>query len=170
MLEVVDLNHIFVVGDCHFGSWKDPHPTTVFARDEEDKIIEAWNHIVQPDDLVIYNGDFYEGKTALGFIEYASKLNGKIALVLGNHDRLPLELYRAAFEFVGDELILDGLKVVFHHVPDESRVPSGFLEIYGHLHRGELKPKLDYKSFCSCIQYSKDFKPYRLSEILDNKL
>lgn len=170
MLEVFDPNHVFVTSDCHFGSWREPRPTVVFTEDEESRIIDAWNSIVQPSDLVICNGDFYDGKTAIGFMEYASKLNGKMALILGNHDTLPLELYKAAFDFVGDELVLDLHKVIFHHIPDESRVPLGFLEIFGHLHRGWLKPMPDHKSFCSCIQYSKDFKPYRLSEILDNKL
>lgn len=170
MLEVFDPNHVFVTSDCHFGSWKEPNLMAGFTEDEESKIINAWNNIVQPDDLVVCNGDFYGGKTALGFLEYASKLNGKTALILGNHDSLPLELYQAVFDFVGDELALDHHKVIFHHIPDESRVPLGFLEIFGHLHRGELKPMLDHKSFCSCIQYSKDLKPYRLSEILDNKL
>lgn len=56
------------------------------VREMDRVLIENWNAVVSPDDLVIHVGDF-------GFMEggdprqYLKHLNGTIILVAGNHDR-----------------------------------------------------------------------------------
>lgn len=54
-------------------------------------LIENWNKAVRPNDLVIHNGDFgfFRGNFAKDRYQTLRKrLNGKILLLLGNHDRI----------------------------------------------------------------------------------
>ena len=51
-------------------------------NDPDDFLIHQWNSIVKPDDLVLHLGDF---STKKGF-EVIQNLNGRIILILGNHD------------------------------------------------------------------------------------
>lgn len=50
-------------------------------------MIEAWNSVVKPNDQVYHTGDFcFGGKEKVK--SFKSRLNGKIHLILGNHDYL----------------------------------------------------------------------------------
>ena len=48
-------------------------------------LIENWNSVVSPDDLVFHLGDFSVGGAA-EWTSLLNKLNGEIFLILGNHD------------------------------------------------------------------------------------
>lgn len=49
-------------------------------------MIQNWNEVVAPDDEVYYLGDFAMGEIAVT-LPIISRLNGKVTLVCGNHDR-----------------------------------------------------------------------------------
>jgi calcineurin-like phosphoesterase family protein len=49
-------------------------------------IIAAWNTVVQPDDVVLHLGDFAFGSRG-ETQAFRARLNGRLWLVLGNHDR-----------------------------------------------------------------------------------
>ena len=90
--QIISLNtkeqNIFFTSDTHF--W---HNNVIkfcnrpFSSIEEmnDTIIENWNRVVDKNDIVIHLGDFcFCGSDK--FKELVEKLNGRIYLILGNHD------------------------------------------------------------------------------------
>ena len=50
-------------------------------------LIERWNSVVKPNDEVYHLGDLAWGGVS-GVIRYVPRLNGKIILIEGNHDRI----------------------------------------------------------------------------------
>lgn len=48
-------------------------------------LIEKWNSVVKPEDIIIHCGDFFMGRVKK-IDEILPRLNGKIILVRGNHD------------------------------------------------------------------------------------
>ena len=82
---------IFLISDNHFGDYDGPKSVIeIFDRKFDNsaqmnaKMMENWNTVVGPYDIVISLGDFawlsYEMK------KYADKLNGIKYFILGNHD------------------------------------------------------------------------------------
>ncbi len=80
----------FFTSDTHFG-----HARIIelcnrpFASVEEmnEVMIERWNEVVKPDDVVIHLGDVALGKIAES-LPLIGRLNGHKVLVPGNHDRI----------------------------------------------------------------------------------
>lgn len=141
---------IFFTSDTHFG-----HANIVRlchrpfdAVEKMDRaMIQNWNKVVQPEDTVYILGDFAY-KHALSLEWYVQHLMGHKHLILGNHDRSPIELYRSLFESVQDILYLkvDGLKeeIVLFHYPILSwkRRGKGAWHLYGHVHE-RLLPAME---------------------------
>lgn len=80
----------FYTADSHFGH---PGMLTFGARpfsstDEMDRfIVDRWNDVVRPDDIVYHLGDFAVGERDPAKIKRIfSQLKGRKYLVLGNHD------------------------------------------------------------------------------------
>ncbi|MBR1659205.1 MAG: metallophosphoesterase [Oscillospiraceae bacterium] len=101
-------------------------------------LIERWNRVVGPEDLTWILGDFCAGDTAR-WAEVLDRLNGKKALILGNHDsRGTAEALRERFEDVAEyrEIDDEGRHVVLCHYP----IPAfhdhyfGWFHLYGHVH------------------------------------
>ena len=81
--------HIFFTSDTHFGHTnimkycKRPFET---VEEMDQTIIDNWNSVVRPEDIVFHLGDFgFCGSLRLR--EIVDQLNGKIYLITGNHDR-----------------------------------------------------------------------------------
>lgn len=82
----------FITSDLHFG-----HKNQAARRgftdalgvgdpDEHDEVlIDRWNSVVLPEDVVIVLGDIYLGRWAQA-LEKVADLNGHKHLILGNHD------------------------------------------------------------------------------------
>jgi len=67
----------------------------------EDWLIDKWNQIVKKDDLVLHLGDFSFKEFDIELLELIiDSLNGKIFLILGNHDKKDFEFYERHFYFV----------------------------------------------------------------------
>lgn len=59
-------------------------------------IIQNWNAIVKPSDIVYFLGDFaFAGKEKIR--EFRSQLNGDIILIVGNHDRTKKSMTECGF-------------------------------------------------------------------------
>lgn len=84
-------------------------------------MIERWNSVVSSNDTVYHLGDFCFCKRGESYEEvamnYLSKLNGRVILVLGNHDRDAGTMRRCGFFEVHDKLILDreDTKIIMTH-------------------------------------------------------
>lgn len=159
---------IFFTSDTHFG-----HENIIkycarpFASVEEmdAEIIKRWNATVSKTDIVYHLGDFAFGRK--GTREYAQsvllQLNGRIHLILGNHDqeeRLPqgfesIETFR--------EIEVDGQKIVLFHYGMRTwrHDLRGTWHLYGHSHGG-LAP---YGKSCDVGVDSWEFAPVEFSEL-----
>lgn len=82
------MSKIFFVGDTHFCHNREfLYKPRGFNSIEEHNlsIIENWNNIVQPNDIVYHLGDTMLNNNDEG-IKYLNQLNGQIWLIRGNHD------------------------------------------------------------------------------------
>ena len=55
------------------------------ADEMNEAIIERWNKVVKPDDIVYHLGDVFLNNDKVG-IECVKRLNGTIFMIWGNHD------------------------------------------------------------------------------------
>jgi calcineurin-like phosphoesterase family protein len=112
---------IFFTSDLHFGHeniikycgrpWSN-------VQEMNEALITNWNSRVQPGDTVYLLGDFAMGQKSN--ILFRKRLNGKIILIRGNHDRKPSVMRdEAGFDEVHDNLLiqLSGLKLYLAHIP-----------------------------------------------------
>ena len=101
-------------------------------------LIENWNRVVAPEDLTYILGDFCAGGPER-WAELLEKLNGRKAIILGNHDAPEtVSAARGLFEDVAEyrEILDNGRHVVLCHYP----MPAfhdhyfGWYHLYGHVH------------------------------------
>lgn len=135
----------FFIGDTHFHHANiivyeaAARPfDTIEAHDEA--LIERWNAVVRPNDIVYHLGDFAFG--AKGYL-VATRLNGDKRLVLGNHDpgNRVAEMARHFSKIYGSTFIyVAGKKVLLTHAPAHPNQIGDrcLLNIHGHLHSKTL--------------------------------
>ncbi len=135
---------VFFTADTHFG-----HSLMREKRGYENRalmdqdMVKIWNDIVSPEDHVYHLGDvsFHGRKYTAQFLW---KLNGKIHLIRGNHDRAIKGDLEKRFEWVKDMHTYkssDGKqRVVLCHFPllTWDRAHYGTWHFHGHSH-GNLK-------------------------------
>lgn len=156
----------FFTSDTHFG-----HANIIkycnrpFKSVEEmdEALIKNWNDKVQVGDTVYHLGDFSFGPAE----KYASRLNGMIRFVRGNHDR-PLEAYLNCkyFQFPDVLSIYVGKQQFFlshyaHRVWPKSH--RGTWHLYGHSH-GTLPDDPDSMSF-DCGVDCHNYAPLEFEEV-----
>jgi calcineurin-like phosphoesterase family protein len=181
----------FFTSDTHFG-----HERIIdlcerpFGSVEEmnECLIENWNSVVSDGDLVVHCGDFIMGKFAEN-INLIDKLNGTIALVPGNHDRMSSayktkdrERFTLMYEDRGvmilnevNEVSIRGRNVTISHYPyfgdsqgedrfsDLRPVDKGEFLIHGHVHN-------QWKRLLNMLNVGVDvwnFTPVEMDEVLD---
>ena len=177
---------IFFTSDTHFGHKNilDFCERPFQNIDEMDEhIIANWNAKVGKDDIVFHLGDFAFA-TNKRWQELIYRLNGKIYLILGNHDvsRWPGDYTMNLFERVENQLLLkinNKYKVYLNHYPflcyaGTYRNPEDCtIQLHGHVHEwvgdtGKDKDRLKYRFSC---QYdvgvdNNNFAPVSFDEIL----
>ncbi len=169
---MIDLNKTFVTSDHHFKEWRNsPFWLRENTADDDEQHIMLWNSVVGEDDLVLYVGDFCDGKDSEvskdELEEFCKRLNGRKVLIKGNHDKLSDEKYRCVFEDIVKELRIDDLNLRLIHAKEEAKGPKvGERIIYGHEHRRMLEPPLTtLSSLCVCAKWH-DWKPITLAEAI----
>lgn len=140
--------NIFFTSDTHF--WHDniiKFCNRPFDSIEEmnDTIIENWNRVVDKNDIVFHLGDFcFCGVDK--FKELIEKLNGRIYLILGNHDWKRINnWYTSEFEGVYQQLAIkiNGKKIYLNHFPflcyagTYYRAEDTVWQLFGHVHSSE---------------------------------
>jgi len=111
------------------------------VEEMNEALIANWNRVVtDPEDLTWILGDFCSGD-AERWCELLSRLNGRKALILGNHDDpsvLNVEAVRAQLEDVAEyrEITDQGRHVVLCHYPILAFRDHyfGWYHLYGHVH------------------------------------
>lgn len=137
---------IWYTSDTHFDHkniLKFAGPTRRGETVEEmnELLIEAWNSKVKPDDIVWFLGDFSFGNVQQ-IKDVLNRLQGKIQLVPGNHDKLIMrtrELYDM-FDGVHTSVIVNNRVgrdfMVYCHFPiyEWEGASYGWYHLHGHSH------------------------------------
>lgn len=131
-LKTIFNKNTYLISDQHFGHSKitefEPSRLTETEKDsqqsQEDMIIQRHNSIVKEDDIVVFLGDFAFNSPS----NWASKLNGKKYLILGNHDRPNHQSYERDFEHVFRGVYYDIDGINFVHKPEDELVSSVIVE------------------------------------------
>lgn len=137
-----DVN-LFFTSDTHF--WHSniiKYCNRPFMDIEEmnEEIIKRWNDKIEKNDLVFHLGDF----AFCGPSQYKTlleRLNGKIILILGNHDwRNIKEGYMSKFNGIYQQLRIkvDDQRIYLNHFPFLCYEGSwrGVWQLFGHVHSG----------------------------------
>ena len=132
----------------------------------QETIIENWNRLIQPDDVVFHVGDLALGKRDK-IEDLAPLLNGKLYLMRGNHDRRSTGFYqKLGITLVPDPYRMDhpsGWTLIFSHRPIFP-LELGLLNLHGHIHNNPA-PELGTNHVNLCVEV-RDYRPWRLREIL----
>lgn len=132
---------IFFTADTHFydknAMEKSDRP---FSSIEEmnEILIENWNRVVPEDGIVFHLGDFCCGGKK-GWSHITSALNGKIYLILGNHDYTNI---RAGYNWWFEEVLqqkyirIHGQPILLNHYPFlcYEHEDKGTWQLFGHVH------------------------------------
>ncbi len=132
------MSKTYLISDLHIGhtnihnKWR-----TDFCSqsDHDEMMVQYWNTVVRPKDVVKVLGDFIIG---IKNLHYLNELHGQIHWILGNHDpkitRHILEEYRNV-SYVGGIMAYKG--AVLSHAPihpQELEYRNWCLNIHGHIH------------------------------------
>lgn len=133
---------VFFTSDTHFGDhrtlnlYKRPFPST---SEMDEALVENWNTVVGPGDLVWHLGDF--ARNAQRAAEILPRLHGEKHLVVGNNDPVfePGGGWASVRPYAETEV--DGVKLALCHYPFRSwnGQHRGALNLHGHSH-GRMKP------------------------------
>lgn len=141
---------MFFTADLHFGHRAMPYRFRKIFRDVEDhdeSLIYEWNKTVPADGHVFILGDFSFSGTART-MEILDRLNGRLYLVSGNHDRGMSATVKDRFEWVKpyhEQKVPydDGqVRLVMGHFPFLSwhNMHHGSYNLHGHCHDNLSKP------------------------------
>lgn len=163
------MNYWFT-SDTHFG-----HANIIkycnrpFAnvKEMDDAIIENWNKVVKHDDCIYHLGDFCFGRDERDFNSYFRRLNGKIILIKGNHDKLTWRYRNAFFASYNsyNEIDIEGQKITLCHYAMKvwNKSHRGAWHLYGHSH-GSLPDDKNSLSFDVGVDCH-EFKPINIEDI-----
>lgn len=151
------MSKIFLTSDTHFShsniiKYCDRPFTSTEEMNEE--LVRRWNSVVGKDDIVYHLGDFMMGSKEDIRIMVA-RLNGRIKLVMGNHDRYKPAHYRElGFAEVYDRPIVVGNFWILSHAPIEGMVGKEipFVNIYGHVHDDSRFMTFAPSGICVCVE------------------
>lgn len=171
----------FTVADLHLGHEKtctvfkraDGSPLRPFANaDEMDaEIIRRWNAKVGPSDRVYVLGDVVINRR---FLPKVGALNGRLKLVIGNHDIFGAREYLKYFDdVVGYQVVVD--EFIMSHVPihPDSLGKRFKTNVHGHLHAQRVmmidphrraKQVIDPRYYCVSVEHT-DYAPISFEEL-----
>ena len=139
---------IFFTSDTHFFHKNilkyQPHTRQgMNVQDMTERMIEIWNNQVSSDDLVYHLGDFSFGRGS-ETENVLSRLNGRIILVTGNHDRNIIDNSKFQSRFLSIqnymEIKIDGINVIMFHYPmvQWNKMHYGSFHLFGHIHGKDM--------------------------------
>ena len=160
------MSKTFVIADTHFGDdnirkFENRPFDTVIQMTRG--LIERWNETVSENDTVYVLGDFCvesEIKTVLA----ENKLNGKIILIVGNHDKGFEDEYRKyGVEVIEHPIILDGFWILSHE-PMYVSEQTPYANVFGHVHNNPMYKTVSSRSYCVSVERIV-YRPIEFSEV-----
>lgn len=117
----------FFTSDLHLGHIRIielSHRPFADINEMNETLIRNWNAVVGPGDVVYALGDIFMGQSENAFLR--KRLNGKMILVKGNHDKKDGLLLTAGVDEIHRtlEIELDGYKLYLAHIPVHLPDPS----------------------------------------------
>ncbi len=145
-----DGSRVFFTSDTHFnhaniiGFCKRPFKS-VEAMNEA--LIANWNRVVGPDDVVFHLGDFCLGGAA-EWTKVLDRLNGKIYLIMGNHDMKNLRQgFMDRFEMITMQMHIEigKQKIYLNHYPFlcYGGAYRDVWQLFGHVHTSAYNTGID---------------------------
>lgn len=142
----------WITSDTHFNHEKllsKQRKDFKFVGDADNFIIETWNSVVAPNDEVYHLGDFAFGdihnpNDAEYIKKLYSRLNGKIKLIIGNHDtdnKIRFYIQNNMFEKILPVVYIDELVLSHHPVHPVTFKEEHKYNIHGHIHTGCIDDK-----------------------------
>lgn len=136
-------------GDSHFGhekiiEYEKENRPFASIEEHDEALIERWNSVVQPQDLVWHLGDVVFGDKVKNLVRVLPRLKGRKRLIMGNHDTPSLiAAYLEYFEAIGGAVFLPvkgDKKILLTHIPVhpcqlEHRAVAN---VHGHMHSNFL--------------------------------
>lgn len=121
----------------------------------DEHIISKWNSVVKRDDIIFHHGDFSLGMSREEIKSLVDRLNGKITLIIGNHDRKGVSFFKeCGFVAVHKKPIFINKYILSHKPLDELSIPDGFINIHGHVHNyGNLNKDKYLNVSCEVLGY-----------------
>lgn len=150
----------FFISDTHFGhvgtatkfKRKDGSPLRPFhsVEEQDETLIANWNNVVKPNDRVYHLGDFCMARRHLDVL---NKLNGRIAMVLGNHDPWDLNTwkkYTKVSHLLGCKVYPEH-GIICSHVPVSAKQLEARFKhnVHGHLHANTME---DDRYISVCVE------------------
>lgn len=139
-LEIEDSSKVFFISDFHAR-----HENIIkfcgrpWLNKEEmtEALINNWNSVISPDDIVFNLGDFIWSGSYGAIIP---KLNGHIHLILGNHDRHINPTWEKYLAGIYEQLtlLIDNKIVYLNHFPYLC-FPANAYQLFGHVHLSKIK-------------------------------
>ena len=110
-------------------------------------LIANWNSVVGPDDIVFHLGDFCLGGSA-EWTNILNRLNGKIYLIVGNHDIKNLRQgYYSHFEHIAMQMHIEvgNQKIYLNHCPFlcYGGAYRETWQLFGHVHTSKQNTGID---------------------------
>lgn len=110
-------------------------------------LIANWNSVVGPDDIVFHLGDFCLGGSA-EWANILNRLNGKIYLIVGNHDIKNLRQgYYSRFEHIAMQMHIEvgKQKIYLNHCPFlcYGGAYRDTWQLFGHVHTSKQNTGID---------------------------
>jgi calcineurin-like phosphoesterase family protein len=162
---------VFFTSDTHFGhdavirNCERPF-TSVEEMDEA--LIARWNETVRPGDTVHHLGDFLS-RGPHDATYYLDRLNGKIHLVAGNHDKPVIRDHAERFASVTmmNEVVVSGQSMILCHYPmrEWDGAYAGTWHLHGHVH-GRLNHDPVGRSMDVGVDSQEDYRPWAAEEIV----
>lgn len=163
--------HASIIRYCNrpWNSGKDVDGNLIVTPEDVERmnedLIKRWNEVVGKDDIVWHLGDFAFGKKE-NVQKFLSRLNGKVNLVMGNHDHHKIGFYyEAGFHRVYDRpVIIDGFVILSHAPIQWVKDGSVWANVYGHVHNQEMYRHYTSNTYNCCVEVN-DYRPVPFEEI-----
>ena len=145
------------------------------VEEMNEDIIEKWNSVVTPNDVVRILGDIAFPKSQEDIeqvIKLVKRLNGNKTLIIGNHDHKLLkdERFIRLFSSIENYMMVkdNGRKVILFHYPIEEwdGFYKGSIHLYGHVHNNDVGLK-DIKNRYNVSADVIGFTPRTLDELIE---